>query len=129
MPSSPPVVCVVEDDTAVLNALKFSLEVEGLTVRAYDRAVALLGDPELPSCRCLVVDDRLPTIDGLELAEALKARGIKAPVIMITGRATRELRVRAGKLGIRCVIEKPLPDGELLNAIQVAIDDAQSPSG
>jgi FixJ family two-component response regulator len=121
MPPNSPVVCVVEDDAAVRNALKFSLEVEGLAVRLYNGAASLLGDPQLPSCRCLVVDFRLPAIDGLELVGVLRAREITAPVIMITGRATRDLKVRAAKLGIRCVIEKPLPDGDLLRAIQAAI--------
>jgi len=48
---------------------------------------------------------------------------------MMTGRVTRDLRIRAEKLGIRRVIEKPLPDGDLLKAIRTAIDDARSPSG
>ena len=56
--------CVVEDDAAVRNALKFFLEVEGLAVRTYDGAARLLDDSELPSCRCLVVDYRLPAMDG-----------------------------------------------------------------
>lgn len=126
MPQNPPIVCVVEDDAAVRNALKFSLEVENLAVRIYDRAASLLSDPELPSCRCLVVDFRMPAMDGLELAEALQARGITAPVIMITGRATQDLRARAEKLGIRVLLEKPLPDGDLLKAVQHAIADTRS---
>jgi len=122
-----PVVCVVDDDAAVRNALQFSLEVEGLSVRAHDGAANLLGDPELPSCHCLVVDYRMPVMDGLELVAALRARGIAAPVIMIASRVTRDLRVRAAKLGIRRVIEKPMPDGELQRAIQAAITGARSP--
>ena len=121
-----PVVCIVEDDAAVRNALKFSLEVEGLAVRLYDGAASLLGDPRLPSCRCLVVDFRMPVMDGLELVGVLKTREIAAPVIMITGQATRDLRLRAEKLGVRRVIEKPLPDGELLKAVHAAIADEPS---
>jgi FixJ family two-component response regulator len=128
MPSTSPVVCVVEDDAAVRNALKFSLEVEGLAVRLHDGAASLLEDPGLPSCRCLVIDFRLPAMDGLELAEELRTRAIAAPIIMITGRATRDLRARAAKLGVRRVIEKPLPDGDLLQAILDAITAAPSPS-
>jgi FixJ family two-component response regulator len=122
-----PIVCVVEDDAAVRSALKFSLEVEGLAVRAYDRASALLDDPDLRSCRCLVVDFRMPVMDGLELVKVLAARGITMPVIMITGQATRDLGVRARKLGIRRVIEKPWLNGELVKAVQAAIADAPSP--
>lgn len=126
MPSSP-VVCVVEDDAAVRNALKFSLELEGLAVRAHDGAASFLSDPALPFCHCLVVDYRMPAMDGLQVAGAVKARGITAPVIMITGQATKDLRVRAAKLGILCVIEKPLADGVLLKVIQAAIAGAPLP--
>lgn len=118
-----PVVCVVEDDAAVRSALKFSLEMEGLAVRAYKDASGLLDDPDLTSCRCLVVDFRMPKMDGLELVEELAARGITAPVIMITGRTTRDLGVRATKLGVRRVMEKPWPDGELVKAVHAAIAD------
>ncbi len=127
MLSNSPVVCLVEDDTAVRNALKFSLEMEGLAVRAHDGSASALSDPALPLCHCLVVDYRMPAMDGLELVSAVKARGITAPVIMITGQATRGLRVRASKLGILCVIEKPWPNGVLLNAIQAALAGAPFP--
>src|SRR5690349_6523377 len=100
MALAPPIVCVVDDDAAVRTALKFSLEVEGFAVRAYAGGAGLLNDPALPSCRCLVVDFRMPAMDGLELAAALTARGVVAPVIMITGQITRDLSARARKLGI-----------------------------
>ncbi len=126
MQPNSPLVCVVEDDVAVRNALKFSLEMEGLAVRLYDGALSLLGDPGLPSCRCLVVDFRMPVMDGLELVGVLRAREIAAAVIMITGQATRDLKLRAEKLGIRRVLEKPWPDGDLLKAVQAAIADMPS---
>ena len=122
-----PIVCIVDDNPAVRNALKFSFEMEGLAVHVHDSAASLLGDPELPSCRCLVVDYRMPAMDGLELVEVLRVRGITAPVIMITAQATKGLEVRARKLGIRAVIEKPWLDGLLLQAIQAAIADSSSP--
>lgn len=128
MSPNSPVVCIVDDDGAVRNALKFSLEVEGgMAVRLYDGAASLLNDPGLPSCRCLVVDFRMPAMDGLELVRMLRAREIATPVVMITGQATRDLRFRAEKLGVRSVIEKPLPDGELLKAVQAAIAGAPLP--
>jgi len=120
-----PVVCLVEDDPAVRNALAFCLEVDGMTVRGHDGAASLLRESALASCGCLIVDYRMPEMDGLELVRVLRARGIKIPVIMITGRATKALRAQAEKLGIHDVIEKPLPDGGLLTAIRAAIADAR----
>jgi FixJ family two-component response regulator len=121
MLSKLPVICVVDDDAAVRNALKFALEVEGLDVRAYDGAVSLLKDPNLPPCGCLVVDYRLPVMDGLELIGVLRSRGIEAPAILITGRANKDLRAQVQKLGIHCLLEKPLSDNALLDSIRSAL--------
>src|SRR5262249_11805039 len=121
MPSNTPVVGVVEDDAAVRNALRFSLEVEGLAVRAYDGGESLLGAPDVGACDYLVVGYRMPAIAGLGLGDRLRQRASAVPVIMITGRANKSLRERAGKLGIGGVIEKPLPNGALFGAIQAAI--------
>ena len=121
MPESRDVVCIVEDDAAVRSALKFALEVEGLSVRTYDGPVSLLEDRNLPPFRCLIVDYRMPVMDGLELTAALRERGLDEAVIMITGQATDDLRARAAKLGIRHLLEKPLSDSALIDAIRDAV--------
>lgn len=121
MSSELPVICVVDDDAAVRHALKFALEVEGLAVRIFDGAASLLNDPGWQPCGCLVVDYRMPVMDGLELIGVLRGRGIDAPAILITGRANKELRAQARKLGIHCLLEKPLSDDALLDAIQSAL--------
>ena len=115
------VVCIVEDDAAVRNALKFALEVEGLSVRTYDGSVAFLEEQHLPSLGCLVVDYRMPDMDGLELTAALRERGMTGSVIMITGRTNKDLRARAAKLGIHHLLEKPLSDSALIDAIRDAM--------
>ena len=119
-----PVICVVDDDAAVRNALKFALEVEGLDVRVYDGAVSLLNDPNAPPCGCLVVDYRMPVMDGLELIGVLRGRGVEAPAILVTGRANKQLRAQAEKLGVYCLIEKPLSDNALLDSIRSALAQA-----
>ena len=121
MPDSLDVVCIVEDDAAVRNALKFVLEVEGLSVRTYDGPVSLLEDRHLPPFGCLIIDYRMPVMDGLELTAALRERGLNGPAIMITGRANKDLRARAEKLGIRRLLEKPLTDSALIDAIRDAL--------
>ena len=114
-------VAVVDDDAAVRHALKFALEFEGLLVRLYDGAQALLADPELAQYGCLVIDYRMPEIDGLELVEALQERRLTIPVIIITGRANNGMRVRAGQIGVTAVLEKPLSDNALADAIRSAL--------
>jgi FixJ family two-component response regulator len=116
------VVCIVDDDSAVRNALKFALEAEGLLVRTYDGPVSLLEDRHLPPFGCLVIDYRMPVMDGLELTAALRERGLYGPAIMITGRANKELRARAEKLGIRKLLEKPLSGSALVDAIRAVLE-------
>lgn len=114
-------IAVVDDDAAVRHALKFALEFEGLQVRLYDSARALLADPEVARLGCLVIDYRMPDVDGLELVEALHRQGLAMPIIMITGRANPNMRERANRAGIVMVLEKPLSDGALGDAIRSAL--------
>lgn len=114
-------VLIVDDDAAVRSSLKFALEIEGLVVRLYTGPVALLADEDLPKSGCLVIDYRMPGMDGLQLVEALKAREVALPVILITGRANKQLRRFAASLGISYVLEKPLSDGALIESIRLAL--------
>lgn len=116
--SSAGVVLVVDDDAAVRSALAFSLQAEGFIVRLYDGAEALLADRELPAGSCLVVDYRMPGLDGVQLVEILRARGAIMPAILITGRASPHLRDSAARAGIHRVVEKPLSDEALVNGIR-----------
>jgi FixJ family two-component response regulator len=114
-------VLVVDDDAAVRASLKFALEVEGFQVRLYDRAAALLADANLPERACLVVDYRMPDIDGIELIERLRRLNVTLPAILITVRVTTQLRMLAQKLGLAAVLEKPLLDSELVESIGTAL--------
>ena len=111
-------VLVVDDDAAVRSALKFVLEVEGFDVRLYDGPDALLADVSLPARGCLVIDYRMPIMDGLQLTDRLRARNVALPVILITGRVSDDLRRCAAKSGIRQVLEKPLSNGTLVEGIR-----------
>jgi two-component system, LuxR family, response regulator FixJ len=121
MPNQSGTVLLVDDDAAVRSALKFSLETEGFAVRLYDKAAALLADQSLPARGCLVVDLRMPGMDGLELIDALRARRIELPAILIISeRASNQLRSRARRSGVDKVLEKPLSDSALIESIRHA---------
>ena len=78
-PRSTPSVVLVEDDPSLLRALAFALEAEGLAVHSYRAGKALLSSPV--HADCLVVDYRLPDLDGLSLIAALRAKGVSSPAI------------------------------------------------
>jgi two-component system, LuxR family, response regulator FixJ len=121
MPEKRGIVLIVDDDAAVRSSLKFALEVEGFSVRLYAGSEALLADLDLPCCGCLVVDYRMPVMDGLQLIDALRDRHIAMPAILITGRANKELRRLAARSGVSLVLEKPLFDGALIESIRQAL--------
>ncbi|KLK91763.1 histidine kinase [Microvirga vignae] len=118
MSMTPGPVIVVDDDAAVRQSLKFALELEGMNVRVYESGAELLAEPELPADGCLVVDYYMPSMNGVELMDRLRRRLVKLPAILITARATDDMRKRAAHSGFRQVIEKPLEDSTLLDSIR-----------
>lgn len=121
MSMTPGPVIVVDDDAAVRQSLKFALELEGLNVRLYGGADELLAEPDLPANGCLVIDYYMPKMNGVELVDRLRRRLVTLPAILITARATDDMRRSAARSGFRQVIEKPLEDGTLVDSIRGAL--------
>ena len=117
------VVLVVDDDQAVRESLKFALEVEGFSVRICAGGEALLAHPDLRSAACILLDFRMPVMDGLSVLRQLAARGSRVPVILMTVHATRSLRQQATAAGVRHVLEKPLFNGGLMDAIHDVLEN------
>jgi len=118
---SRPRVTIVEDDVSLLNALAFALEADGYAVSSYTAAAPVLADP--PGADCLVIDLKLPDMDGLTLVEALRALGPQPTAILITSNPDDRLRRAAGMAGVE-IVEKPLIGGELRRRIEAAVDRA-----
>ena len=115
-----PTILVVDDDSALLNALTFGIELEGYRVLAFSSAEAVLNSSSVPEIACIVVDHRLPGLDGLFLVEVMRARGLTVPAILMTSHPARRLRVRCSGLNIP-IVEKPLLRDELSLAIRAAM--------
>jgi FixJ family two-component response regulator len=111
-------VLVVDDDQAVRDALKFTLELDGLAVDTCDSGAQLLNHPRLPYARCLVLDYRMPGMNGFAVLSELKRRNITLPVILITAPLSREVEQRAMAAGAAGVLEKPLLENILIDKIR-----------
>jgi FixJ family two-component response regulator len=129
MPAPAGTVIVVDDDAAVRNALKFALELEGLNVRTYGSGLEMLAEGVPALDGCLVVDQYMPEMTGIELVDLVHERYPDVRAILITASASEGLRLSAALSGIRRVLEKPLEDGALLEAIQCALMDSATGDG
>ena len=115
------VVIVVYDDEAVRDSLKFVLELEGLEVVLYRDAGEVLNGPNLADNACLLISCHMPAMTGLELAQVLRVRCVRLPAILMTEKVSSELCRLARQIGFQAVLEKPLEDGLLMEAIRDAL--------
>lgn len=111
---------VVDDDQDVRDSLKVLLEFADYNVRIFESAVKFLAADLHGIAGCLIVDIRMPDMDGLELQDELLKREIDLPVIVITGHGDVPLAVRAMRAGAVDFLEKPFREEALLEAIQRA---------
>ena len=114
-------VWVVDDDKAVLESLQWLMESVGYTVKTFTKAMDFLSTYEPIRIGCLVVDVRMQGMTGLELQESMGKRGIKIPVIFITGQGDVSMAVRAMKAGAMEFLSKPVNNQILLEAVNKAI--------
>lgn len=119
-----PLVIVLDDDAAVRNSLKFSLSIEGFSVRVFSSSDELLNSPDLPFCCCLIVDQRLPGLTGLELLALLRERDIVIPAILVTTHPDATVRKIAREAGVP-IVEKPFLESALLDHILAAVGDSE----
>jgi two-component system response regulator FixJ len=113
---------LVDDDDAIRRSVGFMLKTSGFHVRTYESGVELLkSGPDLEP-GCILLDIRMPGMDGLEVQAALRDKGIALPVIIMTGHGDVTLAVQAMKAGAVDFIEKPFEKAVLLSAIEHGIE-------
>lgn len=116
-----PTVFAIDDNQAFLSALVLALETAGLPVEAFASAPVFLDAyrPERPGC--LVLDVRMPEMTGLELQQTLDTRGIRIPIVFITGHGDVATSVTAFRRGAVDFLEKPFSDRALLDSVGLAL--------
>jgi two-component system response regulator FixJ len=112
------IVHLVDDDEAVRRSVSFMLRTSGFTVKAYASGTELLAAAASLSTGVILMDVRMPEMDGIEALRALRERGVSLPVVVITGHGDVGVAVRAMKNGAIDFIEKPFEAATLLGAIE-----------
>ncbi|NNE83495.1 MAG: response regulator transcription factor, partial [Alphaproteobacteria bacterium] len=122
--SPKPLICIVDDDEAVRDSLQFLLTGAGFRVQSFASGSAFLDEFDASDTDCVLLDILLDDINGLEVLERLAEKGVRVPVVMITGNADVSTAVRAMKAGAADFIEKPYSDELIFSTIQRACDAA-----
>lgn len=115
-----PLVGVVDDDMAVRDSLRFLLEAAGFRAVTFPSVEQYLTAPGQEEFTCLLLDQHMPSVTGLDLLQRLRAMGDETPVALMTGSPSAQLTRRAEELGAVAVLEKPLTEGRLFQFIEDA---------
>ena len=113
---------IVDDEDAIRRSASFMLKTSGYAVETWATGVAFLKEIRHVPEGCILLDVRMPEMDGLEVQRALRERGITMPVIVLTGHADVSIAVRAMKAGAVDFLEKPFEKAVLISAIEAAFD-------
>jgi FixJ family two-component response regulator len=113
---------VVDDDASVRGALEGLFDSVGLDTQTYAAALDFLATRLADKPGCVVIDVRLPDMNGLEFQARLTQMGVRLPVVMMTGYGDIPMSVRAMKRGAVDFLAKPFRDQDMLDAVMAAIE-------
>ena len=116
-----PLISVVDDDDSVRESLRGLIRSVGFAVKVFASAEEFLNSDHLRNTHCLILDVRMPGMNGLELQRQLAASDRKIPIIFITAHGDEEVRSRALNGGAVDYLLKPFSEEALLNAIDAAL--------
>jgi FixJ family two-component response regulator len=118
---SVPLIAIVDDDDALRHSLDDLLQSVGFRVQGFASAEAFLQAQPAPETACLLLDVRLPGMNGLELQRQLVAAHGSLPIIFVTAYADEDGRARALAAGAVAFLSKPCREEDLLAAIEAAL--------
>ncbi len=122
-------VVIVDDDPAVRKALHRLIQAAGYRVESLADAAAYLARPPTPPPACIVLDIRMPGMNGLELQATIGGTSRALPIVFITGHGGEEMRSQALASGAVDVLFKPLEETTLITAIERALERSRGTGG
>jgi FixJ family two-component response regulator len=123
--SKVPTVFVVDDDASLRRALARLLHSAGYQTETFASAESFLAQSRFDAPGCILLDVRMPGLNGLELQQALAAADRQLPIVFITGYGDVPMSVRAMKAGAEDFLPKPFDDEDLLKAVAQALNKSQ----
>ncbi|BBD02756.1 MULTISPECIES: response regulator FixJ [Sphingobium] len=118
--SEPYPIYVVDDDDAIRRSLSFMLKTSGYAVRLFDGGHEFLKEAAALPAGCVLLDVRMPDIDGMAVQSELRTHGVMLPVVIMTGHGDIDMAVAAMKAGASDFIEKPFEKAALISCIEAA---------
>ena len=119
--SGSPLISIVDDDESLRNALDDLVRSAGFRTQGFPSAEAFLSSPHARDTACLILDVRMPGMNGLDLQRKIVAANWQIPIILITSHTDDDARARALEAGSVGFLYKPFRDDELLNAMEAAL--------
>jgi len=117
-----PVISVVDDDTSVRSSLRRLLKAMGFEVRTFASAVEYLQQGPIHDHGCVIVDVRMPGMNGIDLQKKLQETRISPPIIFMTAYEDPGVREQAMQAGAVAFLQKPLVDSSLTDSIALALE-------
>ena len=117
------IVHIVDDDASIRGALEGLFDSVGLATQSYATAREFLSTGVTDRPGCIVLDVRLPDMNGLEFQSQLTEMGVRMPVVIMTGYGDVSMSVRAMKRGAVDFLSKPFRDQDMLDAVMAAVED------
>ena len=129
MPELKPTVFVVDDDASMRRALSYLLESAGYRAETYSSAEKFLAREHYDGVGCIILDVRMPGLNGMGLQEKLIRSDYAMPIIFLTGHGELDIGIQAMKKGAIDFLTKPCDDEQLLGAVHSAIEKDKQARG
>jgi FixJ family two-component response regulator len=124
MPATP-LISIVDDDEALRNSLDDLIQSIGFRTRGFPSAEAFLSSKQGRNAACLILDVRMPGMNGLDLQRQIVASNSRIPIIFVTAHADDDARAQAFAAGAVAFLNKPFREEDLLSAIDAALKHAR----